>query len=908
MQYRKEQILFVLALALALWVVLAPGTKPATAGVSAKAAKLERPVTADSILVPPDSQARVLARDLFTEPSEAVPLPPRELTLPPLARLPMLRPPLDPGPFVPDWHLLRVPVPDRPSEPFNPPPLGDGEDVTEVAAGSDGGAGAQSSEDALKAARFDHIVTENGDFWGELELEGDEKFRVVDHGAPFPKLQFRWLRDSGPRMGQEIEMLSFDPADTRSAPVRRIELATTLENEIGLRRVRIPEGVDSLEQRKEFLVWLLEQARAEPRVFVEARRQAEKIVEYSQRTEEGYVWLVRVLRAEGKLEDEWQLYETIREQSGAPAWVARGRGEVLAALTLWEDARAELQMAVERNPDNARSRAALARFLLDRGEVEAAIEHAAEAFRLRTYVPRIDRAAMVGLYVESLLAAGRVADARSAMSSYAAAGGSDTAAVLLGAHAAYAAGDLAGAESAFRSLATPEAALGAGVCALARGAEGLEDAWRSLNRAIEEGPWLRARGQAALAVLHEIGGSPAAALEAARAADRADPSDPYVQYVLARMARLAGEYDVAIETCEDALRKFDGATEIVGELVLALMAKDAGNPEDASDLRRAFRYAERLVQLDRDPEAGGAVRERTYLELRGLLGYRLGDLAAARRAFEEADQRGSFFGRLGLAVIDYGQRRIDSARDALFSLANDYELPAERRDAAKRLLAEIDDHAEKEVVRDAFDRDRLGSRWQSEDMGAVRVAVEDGRVAIRGELGQGFAYARRETPQAKAFLRAEVTLQIERADQSQFAGLRLARDAAGGRAFQVRLGIDRSASQGLVPLLVVPHPERTAEQTELVIPLADALPGFDPYAEHRLVLEVIDGAPGEKRGVFGLRAIWNGRVVHELEELSGGLTPQRTDPLAIDLVATGAKGRSVGVTFDDFRLVRRHTQ
>ena len=223
--------------------------------------------------------------------------------------------------------------------------------------------------------------------------------------------------------------------------------------------------------------------------------------------------------------------------------------------------------------------------------------------------------------------------------------------------------------------------------------------------------------------------------EALSALDRAlvvFPDDAYTLYLRGRVLRELGELDEAVLSLEQALRVRDDLLEALAEMAETQMALADERPaQEAEHLFRAIRYADRLVELD------GEQPLLAYVELQGVVHFRASDLRGARQAFARAEglaktDEQRLFSQVGLALVDYAQGRTDSARRAFDDLVTVRPVGDPYRDYARSTNELIDDHAEKELIVDRFEREgpELGSIWESESDRALRPRLRDGRLAF----------------------------------------------------------------------------------------------------------------------------------------------------------------------------------
>lgn len=875
MNLRKETTLFLAVLALAAWIAVSR-TSSSVPGVPKPGEKALETVSTP-VVVLADPAGRSAPRELFREPTEAVPLPPTDLPFPPLAALPIVAPPLPIGPQAGAFHQLRMQDQGPVAHEFTAPANGGGD----ASATSPPTPGEQDTglTEAELVQRFDRIWLEGATpLWGRIL--NPNKFALPANGPALEPILFEHVsRKTGQPTGK--------PDSYEGKRLTRLVLADSLENRIALRRLQAGDGHDSVEGRLAFLDELIGEARGAAWVWGEVENDARKLVEIT-RSEVGYGALLRAYRAQGDLGKEWAVFGTLPELLADSAFRWREQADLEARLGLDADAEDHLRAALQRAPTDPATHGAFAAFLLARGRALEALPHAEPAARsVSQAFSERQRQRFGETLVQVQLALGRTSDADAAVVRIP--GDAGTRVMLRGAME-YARGSLDAAATLFTRAVEAD---GAGVAHYALGATFLRqgkwnEARQNLERARDTAPAIRARALAALGLLLERTGHGGEALAVLDEAQRADPSDAWVLYARGRQQRLAQQYDDALLTLRRALALRDDFTEAFAEAALCFLGKaDPANADAPESLARAVRYVDRLVELD---ASRGALS--SFVELQGFVLARVGESSRARRAFETIADQGSDFARIGLAILDYRQKRSSSARDALAALGNDPGRAPATQAFARGLVDVIDDHANKEQLRDAFARTELGL-WQDE--GRLRPAIVDERLTFHGQSAEE-SYARRKV-RSGDFLRVDVSFRLaSELATTTFAGLRLVNPAR-AQDFTIEIGLRRLSADLLPVLRVIDGQSRNADQPDLVI-LQDL--EIDLRGAQDIAIELVpDPDRASKRA--GLRLWWNGRVVHEIPALKT-LNQGSTYELATDLCA---HGRPVHVNFDEFRLVRR---
>ncbi len=876
MKITREQGLLLLVIAFGAWYYTGLNASKLPSTVKARPRDLDEIPTPRVVLGPALPNAGASDRRLFSEPSESSPLPPRSLPFPELARLPVVLPPLTPGQEAGQFWQLRLeraPVEHQFSDVA----------IVEAAATDIG-----ESSSTGAALQLDKIAFANGNTL-PVVIHNKNKIELALMNIPEEPIRYDWVSPKDGRVIKRDQVA--EPKD-----IAQITLADTIENRIGKEELRLkPAGPALVPARKEFIDELLRIGPKYPQFYKLAEQQAQECVKVA--AVDGSRWLVKVLRAQGAMAREWALYtKNVPADLQNTPFLHRGKGQIAAKLSLWADAEREMRRAVEIDPTEPRSQAALARFLLERGRPKDALEHAQIASQKRVKVAESDGAYAVGsVLVEVQLALGNVDRAQLEVGKLSAQNGQAASLAYLRGAVSYAAGDYDKASTQFTDALTkgdkPDARLGIGLCAIATGR--WDDAKANLEAVAQRAPMLRHRAHAALALLYELTGQLEEAQTAIDNALLAAPEDPYSLYLQGRLARLQGNYDGALTAELLALAQRDDLVESLAEITRTLFDQSQGAVEDRDDvLARASRYADRLVKLD--AARGKAV---LFHELSGRVKFELGDMAGARQAFNTALDRGSDYALIGLGAIDYKQNRITEARGSFSSLAGDPSRPDEVKGLARALVDLIDDHSSKEQVRDSFDREELGGIWESQRSDQVAPRITDNKLAFRGRSMRGGApaYVRRSLERGGHFLMAGATLQVASGTSVSFAGIELVPGGRGGsNKFSLRCGIFQG-TQGMQPYVLLSDGNKRQFQEVLNV---DA---FDPFAENRIEIETVDGS---KPNTFRLLVRWNGTQVWEQDELRT-LRPMSSAAMHIEL-RVEARG-AVDATFDDFRLNRRRT-
>lgn len=907
MGLRREQGMILLVLALGALVysgLQQPGPRQIRLVPSRDYGAETEPVIA---LTPPRTEVELPNRDLFLEPSESSPLPPRPLPFPDRDPLPLVALPLPTGPDPAHYDLLRIPgdivagVTVRGQEPSqSAPDTNPGQEPLPVA-GQD--------REGLERT-YDQVVRSIGGdvFFGILE--GEDKYALAERRVfdPSMSLELRIYRRTTGRLDPRTTTFTGDE-------IRAVRLAQNLRNEVELRRRTLKPDLANLQERREFTEWLLQKAREESWVYLEAAAQADVMIRLSNGDLDAYRWKVRVFREQGDLEAERLLYAELPEDLQNSGFHLEGRGQLKARLGLYEDAEKDLFAALDQSPNDPLILGSTALFLLDRGRPADARPLAERALRFsnRLTTPEL-RMRIRTVLVATYLALGELAAATDTLT---AAGANVSGVNRLRGALAYAEGDIVTAETLFRS-ASPESRtavifglnplLGVAACYLR--AERWQDALQALESVADQAPLLRHRALSGIGLLHLRLGNFDEALAALERALTVNPEDTYSLYLKGRCLRMVGELDDAVLSLEAALRIRDDFVEALAEMVTTYMELSQVQLErEAEHLVRAMRFSDRLVELD--AERSGSLRS---METQGLVHFRASDLRGARDAFTRGVQRAGseddrLFCLIGLSLVDYAQGRTQEARRDLDDLGARRSLGDPIREYATATIALIDEHASKEQIQDRFERDgpELGSIWATESDRTLRPRLLDGHLEFRGTFdSKSEVWVRRQgaVPIGGGFVSAAVTISERAAATGAqgFSGLRLRgadrRGGAGEPEFQVDFGLH----EGTRFLRIVDGRTADPDQEAAQEPVALQVEDMNLRVSQRVELRV--DPPESGGGQATLVALWNGVEVHRRP--LNWLRPNTRIELYADLVVRGRRGGSeLDVSFDDFRLVRR---
>lgn len=905
MEIRKEPVLFVVTALLGAWIAkgLLADVPLSSRFQPTKIEYAATPVT-QTVLATGDAPA-LARRDFATEPSETRPLPPRALEFPPHAPLSVAALPL---PIGPDYgHLYAVRVPGEPVEGVTLQTVADaeaaeGEDGGDVAAAAAPAAGGQGNDEEQLARTYDRIwvVGQKAPQFGAIEPDGRDVFELEAlRDFEGVVVRMRVYRRSDGKMGSLVTF-----GKDRGTQIERIELANTLRNEVERRVRAVPADAAHHAERRALIAWLLDKGREADWVHDVALQQADLYRQVSHGDLEGLRLQQRVLRARGDLAAEFRLLDELQGDHRETAFRYEGLGVVKAKLGLVEEAERDLRHAVTLAPTDPRVHAALAEFLRQQGRSEAAVTAAQQAQRTFGSLQNDDdRVRVVRAIVACQLAVDAVDAARAGLELLSV----ERRPPYLAGCIAYAAGDVAAALGAFRQASTgtdgSDALLGQAACLLR------EDQWQDAHdlfvRVGEQQPLLRHRAATGLALLFcRLGQFDAANAWIDRALEAA-PADPYAFYLRGHALRRQGQLAAAVEAQTAALQKRDDFVHAIAEMaaVQALRAAEGRGTDGAEAAIAARRYADRAVALVHEPAT-------ELFELQGLYRFGAADARGARSAFlaardEAAGDGAQLFARGSLAIVDYSRGLVDEAVEVLQRLVEDLPREDATRAWAEATLTAIDDHAQKELLEDAFARAEVGSVWTGESDGARGARIEDEALTFEvPSLSSSTTLTAERTgavQNGKNFLAVACTMQLgpKQPGTDAFAGLRIEMQRGGGGSGAPELRAEVGVRDGKPYVRI--EDGRDGGRSEPV-KLEPTVNGFERSGAQRLELRVVPRGDVQGRNLT-LQVWWNDQIVHQHDLKT--LTGNTTIPLKTVLFAEGRKGAPVDVEFDDYRLERR---
>lgn len=888
MAIRKEQVLVLLVLAIGGWIYSGLGSDGGAMRAGRDPKRLDYAAANFRPVPLLGNQSVAFARaEVFTEPRETRPLPPRELQFPARPPLSLCGLPLEPGPGYAHSMLLREDGQVVPEVTLAPPTENAVREEASAAVPQDAAA-----RRALLPLTYDQVWVGalSNPYYGFVEIDGMDPLDA-EKLTSFDEVTVR-LREYSVSKGKIDRVQVFDKDNLNK--VRQIRLAQTLRNEVRRAIRQVPADAAHLDDRGKLISWLLGKAREAAWIYDEAMQQAGVYSQLSGGDIEGLRWQLRVLQARGDLAGEYALLDGIVGDYRETAFRYEGLGRVKAQLGLHADAERDLRRAVEIGRTDARPAAALAEFLRERGRFAEALTWAARAEQtVNSVFDSNDRVRVVRSILASRLGAGQLDAARDILALLP----SDRPQPYLVGCVAYASGNLTLALDCFRSAAAGgEAAAGLlGQAAVLLRQQQWQAANEALHQVADQAPLLRHRAYSGLALLHLRLGQLETAMQHADRALEAHPQDPYTHYLRGRILREQRNFGAAEEAIEAALRLQDDFVHAIAEMAALQSARADSAADPAAATIRAMRFGDRAVALAPKPQVELYERQGLYRFASGLGLEAKAAFARARDLAATEPERQ--FAKGALAVVDYSRGMVD---EAVATLSRFRELPKDDpiRQWAEDTLRAIEDHAAKEILEDHFERAEIGSIWALERDGTVTAQLAENRLQFRGKLSRTGEVAVDRTgavQKSMNFLAVGCSMQLgaSHSQTSGFAGLRIEtqRGSSGQADTQIWLGVREGR-----PHLRMVDAREEPRMVEL------AIPGFDRRASHRLELRMVPRGDAQSR-MLALQVRWNDVLVHEqdIKGISGG----SGGALRTLLFASGSLGDAIEVAFDDYMLERR---
>ncbi|MFQ5506827.1 MAG: tetratricopeptide repeat protein, partial [Planctomycetota bacterium] len=319
--------------------------------------------------LPPDifagpGEAFDLERNRFLRPSDTVPLPLLkypELPIPEDPPLPVLAPPIRPGPGLAHWYLNRIDA--RKLDLENAPAAAgkaEGEAVSpnggNPAPGQEqGGEGGerQGPGNENHGLTYDRIfLDKGGPKWGYVQGKGELKYL---HGTPDPKellacvapfredVQFRIINVD---KETQVMTLSYKPQS-----VTRIVFANNIHNRIQMDLRRVPSGTAGLSNLEALIRKWISEEQDHIEALQAAEEQADRYIRTASDDPKGYELKAEVFATTHQFEKELALYQELMEgELGDRPFVLRGLGRLEEKLGMHKAAEGHLRAAIAQDP------------------------------------------------------------------------------------------------------------------------------------------------------------------------------------------------------------------------------------------------------------------------------------------------------------------------------------------------------------------------------------------------------------------------------------------------------------------------------------------------------------------------------------------------------------------------------
>lgn len=903
MEIRKEQTVFVFALALLSWFaydkLTAKGvSKRGVRGSERELASSELPDVA--LALPLDRNWNSLERELFSPPRDTKPLPLLELILPPLQPIPAILPPTEPGPEPRLFgHFLRV-------EPTQEEVVGlfstieaeevDPEDDAALAEAMEKGEALtpEEQQERVKAWKgiYDWIIS------GELkfgQITSQDRFGLASSAdAPIEFLEF--IPATGvPRFGAQPPILF------ERSRVTEFGFATTVANEIELRFLEFGDSLDLTEYEDAiaFGEWCIINRHEAERALEVAEAIFRMADEMAHENPEPRLGLAYCFQAGFQFDEAFKIYHELMDAGFArEPLVLASLAKLEARFRLFDQAEARFAEGERYGRSSWRLQWAYGQFLMERGRAAEAVEHLQTANKFAP-TEKLHREARLGIRLDlgaALVAAGEPKDGLNWFtkslqldpeSSLALAGqiAATTCLDLSNERLNGSSSPMPGGDDSSQ-VASFELLVDRGVSLIARG-EYLA-AEQNLRLAAELDPLRAFIPWRALSYLALMTGYSEEALSYIELAYENNPVDVYALYQRGRVLEARGDAEGASESFVLALdRELDFPEALAS---LGQIAHEAGE-YDSAEL-----YLQRALSIDSELNGVRALRGLNYLMLK--------DVTAARTEFERvlATERNHPTARNGLAWCIYLEGDAPEAitnfaelDDARRSFADDDE----HRRYAKAMIEAIQDHEEKSVWTDNFNRAKIGNGWVLDESGGPLLTLADGVVELSGQFdsGKGSLLSRiyRERS-ANEFVSLEVDLVVDVGGRSR-AGVFISREKLNqrtGNEVQASVTVSRHPEGNLQTRIL----QRNGDET----PYVD-WPAFDwPGGE---VMTIRIEREGESTDT-SLRVTVNGVPVFTGERLP--TLGRANSKLRFGVFAEGENGRSTEVEIRKVEVVFRDSK
>lgn len=915
MAVRKEPLVFagtVLLLGWLAWSSRSEGAGRVSRGQRADPPELEHHPAPDPSIVLPSTRVTDdrRPRDLFSPPSDTRPLPPLELEPLPRAPLAMLLPPPEPGPGPALYgRFLRV-------KPYRVPApnlfeAGAEPEVEAPEAADDSAAGIKPSEltPEEKAQRISGLK-KLYDWVRTVEF----KFGQIKNPNRYQLSR---------RPGEDILFVEFNPATglprlAKQGPVpisrslvAEFDFADTVLNQVEKRRAEFedPLSASQYEGALSFADWCVEQRLETPRALEVAEEMYRRAMPVLAEDAAPHLGLARCYEAGFEFEKAFQEYRALLQgvHERDPVVLSRLAG-LEARFRLFREADEHFAEAERYGRSQWMVQHAYGSYLFERGRTQAAVEHLRLASQ---YEPagaerKHERARIRVDLAAALLRAGDVRGSaewfekgrQADPADQRALAGALCAASILSASSGTSGaprsgpGNGSGGSAGSSAASSPDLTgvgfdllLASGVEAIGhRDAESAERARANLQLAAAVDPLRAHLAWRALSFLAEVTGHPEEALRFAEQAVENAPDDAYALY---HRGRLLAERD----DLDGAMQSFSRALEVELDFPDALAAM--GEIQNRrGDYAAAERYLERALALDPGLANVAALRGVNFLGLSSLRDAEASFQAArAITPDEPTAWSGLAWCRYLVGDVVEALTRLRELDDARRALPEDDP----HRVWARAQIARIQDHVEKVVWSDRFERTDLRMGWERDERAGPQFSIHDGLVTLGGVFKADGRARGWQVRSASAFVALEARITI-RSGTTARVGIFVSRETARAGETQVEAEVTLSrhpdAGANTIQTRVMKRGEEDLAYTDVA--------GFDWKLDTPVLVRIErTGESSDTR----VRLLVDGFPV-----LDGKAVPnlgRTTSELRLGVFAEGKTGRQVHIDIDDVEIVYR---
>jgi len=893
MAIRQEQVVLIGAALLVGYMAFFDGqAERRSTSRGGAAPEFEHHPTPDvSIARPAADGQREIGRDLFSAPRDTRPMPELELVPPPLEPLALLRPSPGAGPRPSLFgSFLR--------------------DEPELA--PDPGLFVEEEPDAFAEASDEFAVSEE-DLDESLMTVEERQALLASYKATydwidignlhFGRIQNRDRFGLDRRPEEPVRFVEINPAtgaELMSGHVLEIErerveafaFADNVENRIELARL---EFDGQLTQGKfstvlQFAHECFLQRFETPRALEVAREMFGKAAELTTEDPTPILGLAACAEADFDFEGAFRTYkELVDGRFGKHPRVLARLAQLEARFRLRRQAREHFEAAEDYGRTEWYVQWRYGVFLLEEGEVEAAVEHLDLAARFEPSAAEFQslRAAIRTDLGNALVAAGRLDDARGFYTralqaddqEQRATAGLLNVAYLTGEDPGQVLGEFLGGGGEGAGF---ELLLASGLAAIESGE--LATAKTQLELAAETDPLRAGQAWRALSFLAEITGNEAEALAYIDQAQANDPTDVWSLY---QLGRILAQNDDTTRAMQALTKALDLELELPDALsAIGLLEMEQGNHEAAE------RYLERAVGIDS--------RLRSAFTLRGLNALHLGRPAQALEHFDRALVLGGDdpVANIGQAWCAYALGDPTEAKTLLREFADSRRHLGEEdvyRLYAAEQIDRIGAWQEKVVWTDPFERQELLNGWKVDEMSATKQVMRDGKVAFEGSFDRPGRTRIKRFYTSGDFVSLEAELTVRSGNTSR-VGVFVALEQKRG---------SRSADQTTAEVTLSRHPQDKKVQYRSMRRGREDDPHVDSeimaWPDEQPVLLRLERVGESAKTAFRI-SIDGVPIADRVPMPSLGAT---TREIVVGVFAEGEPGRTVSLEIDNVEIVKK---